>query len=113
MSSQLAPQDNAQYKHPTFIHRRKNIRSTGGRNVELMAISGTRYIGIDTFCICFLVTAGHTARYVGTREIAPIYRYKTVTGYMGSNKTTRTLLIYSWSGPLSLSSVSSLISIIW
>jgi len=36
------------------------------RNVELIQMSGTRYIGIDWIYMCFLDNAGHTERYVGT-----------------------------------------------
>ena len=38
------------------------------RNVELIQMSGTRYKGINSFCMCFLITADHTERYVGTRK---------------------------------------------
>ena len=38
------------------------------RNVELIQMSGTRYIGINWICMCFLITADHTERYVGTRK---------------------------------------------
>eukprot|EP00985_Skeletonema_marinoi_P026306 scaffold20283_cov75-Skeletonema_marinoi.AAC.2 len=31
-------------------------------------MSGTRYIGIDWICMCFLDNADHTERYVGTRK---------------------------------------------